>query len=300
MNTKSDAMKKEGASLSLKQIHALEATARLGGFSQAAAELGVSQPSVSNLVHAAETRFGCRLLTREHGQVAPTPLLRALLPRLRAITVLSAEIARELQDRVALRSGQFKVGYSTYRFAMPILAAFIRDHPGLAVTARAMASHDLLPLLRAGELDVAFITAQSAPEGLESLLVRRSRVVAAVPVDHPLAARDGLRWADLDGAPLIQREESSGTRRLFEAAAARAGITLRTVLALGSWGSMREMALGGVGVAIVMEGEAPDDPALRILPLDEAGLEIAHFLTCLPEMRMTAAVGQFFAVAADA
>ncbi|KQO61577.1 LysR family transcriptional regulator [Methylobacterium sp. Leaf87] len=70
---------------SLNDLTAFVAVARLGSFTKAAAQLGVSQPALSQTVRALETRLGIRLLARTTRSVSATEagerLLKAVGPR---------------------------------------------------------------------------------------------------------------------------------------------------------------------------------------------------------------------------
>lgn len=70
---------------SLNDLTAFVAVARLGSFTKAAAQLGVSQPALSQTVRALEARLGIRLLARTTRSVSATEagerLLKAIGPR---------------------------------------------------------------------------------------------------------------------------------------------------------------------------------------------------------------------------
>ncbi|KQP24747.1 LysR family transcriptional regulator [Methylobacterium sp. Leaf102] len=70
---------------SLNDLTAFLAVARLGSFTKAAAQLGVSQPALSQTVRALEARLGIRLLARTTRSVSATEagerLLKAVGPR---------------------------------------------------------------------------------------------------------------------------------------------------------------------------------------------------------------------------
>jgi len=69
--------------LSLRQLRAFEAVARLGSVSGAAREVNVSQPGVTQAVRALEMRLGARLFERRRSGCYATELGAVLLPRVR-------------------------------------------------------------------------------------------------------------------------------------------------------------------------------------------------------------------------
>ncbi|MEZ5825991.1 MAG: substrate-binding domain-containing protein [Geminicoccaceae bacterium] len=211
---------------------------------------------------------------------------------------LKTEVDSQISDHESLRAGSFWVGYSTYQIAMPPIARFIRTYPEITLTARAMASLDLVPMLRAGELDVAFVTARTAFEDLFNLEVASFRIGIIARADGALAKVDRLAWSDIAGLPLIQREPNAGTRRIFEAAAREAGIEVRTILGLGSWGSITSLVREGIGVGVGSEAEMTTaDHDLKFIPMKDKSLDAHQFLVAVPAMAESVIVRQFIEIA---
>jgi molybdate transport repressor ModE-like protein len=285
---------KSTSKLSLSQLRALEAVARTGSFSAAAKELGVSQPSVSNHVQAIESRFKTRLIAKAGYTTGPTPALETLLPRIRAALSLCSDIEADLEEQKSVTAGELRIGYSTYQLAIPIISRFMTRYPDVAIEARSLATQDLLRLMDEGRVDICFITGREIPAPLEGIRLVRSRVVLAAPKDHPMTEREAVSWSEIDGLPLIQREGSSGTRKIFDAAATVAGVKPKTLLALGSWGSIASLIRSGVGLGVCMEAEITDHDGFVPVRIDDPALFASHFVVCHKDMAKVAAVQAFF------
>ncbi|PIE09569.1 MAG: LysR family transcriptional regulator [Rhodobacterales bacterium] len=284
----------KGVQISLKQLQAVELVVRHGGYTAGAQALGVSQPTVSNLVLAAESHFSCKLVEKEGARVKGTPLYDAIRGQVVALLALSAEIEDTLAGHRDLKQTTLRLGYTTYQIAIPYVAEFAQIHPGVDLEARAMATHDLLPLIRSGELDLGFVTALECPEGLFGTLVTPNQIGVVLPQSHPLAAKSALNWSDIAGEKLLQREHSSGTRRLFEAAARIAQADVTTILGLGSWGSIAALVRGGAGLGIALEAECGQEPDLLFRPIRDRNLRANHYLVTLPAMKHVAPVRAMF------
>lgn len=283
----------------LVQLSVLEAIARCGGIGAAARDLGLSQPSVSNhLAHQIEERLSSRLFDRSGHRLEANALLRPLLPRLRALLQISEDVAAALGGLATLETGRLSIGYSTHQFIMDILATFRQRHPGVRIEARCHGSYDLLEGLRRGSFEACFVTLAEPEPYLVCHELRREEVVLMVGRDSTLATRARLSWAELAGLDLIRREGASGTRRAFDAHAARERIALRTAIDLGSWESMRLAAAQGVGVGVALSGEIePDDPHIVALALEQPVPRLGHYLVTLPEHRNMGAVAALFEIA---
>lgn len=286
-----------GKGLSIAQLRAVEAVARLGNFSAAAKAMGVSQPSVSNHVAAVERHARARLFTRLGHSVRPTPALEALLPRIRALLAIYSDVEQGLVAAREMATGALRIGYSTYQLAMPVIGRFMQDHPGIEIEARALASADILEGLEDGRLDVGFVTGRAIPAEMHGAALIETPVVLAAPPDHPLARKGHAGWDEIAGLALIQREKSSGTRQLFEGAAKLARIELNTVLALGSWGSIVAMVREGVGLGVALGAELTDQEGLAAVRIADGRLAARHFIVCQRDMAHVAAVETLIALA---
>lgn len=281
------------SSLTLRQLEAVEQTIRSGSYSKAARVLGVSQPSVSNLVAAIERQFGCKLVHRENAALAPTPVYDEIRGRVIAALALIEETDRVLSQHRDLEAGSLRIGYSTYQVAMPVIARFIALHPNVDLVARSMASDDLVGLLQAGEIDLAYITARDVPNGIEGYPVADVRIGVVLREDHPLMGKQVLDWRDLRDEKIVTREPSSGTRTIFEDAAGAAGLDINTIFGLGSWGSVAAILRDGIGVGVALDIECREEKGLQFKPIDDPRLHARQYLISLPAMKHTASLKAF-------
>ncbi|MCV6598357.1 MAG: LysR substrate-binding domain-containing protein [Mangrovicoccus sp.] len=283
--------------ISLKQLQALAQVTQRASFTEAAKALGVSQPTVSNLVNSLEKQYSCKLLDRSGSEITPTPLLESVFGQLRAISTLAEELDTALSQARDLQAGRLNIGYSTYQIAMPVLSGFIQAYPKVTTNARSLASHDLLPLLYSGGFDLGFLTGKELPAGLDGMVIAPAQIGILMPDNHPLADKTAICWGDLAGQSLLQREPTSGTRRIFEAAATLAGQELNTALGLGSWGSIVSLVRAGTGLGIGFAVEFTGEQGLVFRAIQDPNLAANHYLACLPAMRRISAVAQFFDIA---
>jgi DNA-binding transcriptional LysR family regulator len=121
---------------SLNDLAAFIAVARAGSFTRAAAQLGVSQPALSQTVRALEARLGVRLLARTTRSVAPTEagarLLGAVGPRFDEIEAGLASLAG-LRDRPAGTVRITATEHAAHAVLWPALRRLLPDYPDIAV-----------------------------------------------------------------------------------------------------------------------------------------------------------------------
>lgn len=112
------------------------AVAEERSFTKAAARLGMTQSSLSQIVRRVETRLGLRLLTRTTRSVAPTEagerLLRTLVPALEELDSSIAALGAQ-QDRPAGTIRITSVEHAAKTVIWPALKKLLPDYPGIVV-----------------------------------------------------------------------------------------------------------------------------------------------------------------------
>ncbi|WP_432695192.1 LysR family transcriptional regulator [Marinobacterium sp. YM272] len=110
--------------------------ARVGSFTRAAAQIGVSQSALSHAVRGLETRLGVRLLTRTTRKVTPTPEGERVLER---IAPHFTQIEEELEALVEMRdqpAGTIRItttDHAADTVVWPKLAPVLLKYPDLKV-----------------------------------------------------------------------------------------------------------------------------------------------------------------------
>ncbi|PRY28320.1 LysR family transcriptional regulator [Pseudosporangium ferrugineum] len=175
------------------QLRALVAVAGAGSFTDAAAQLGVSQAAVSRAVAALEKELGARIVERTTRHVTLTPLGVRIVAQAQRVLAEVALLTRMATERRELRVGYAwaALGRHTRRLQKQWAAAR-PDLPLIFVQAI-----DPTGGLADGSSDVAVIRwALDDPRFATAGIGYESRY-AAVATDSALARRRSLRIADL-------------------------------------------------------------------------------------------------------
>lgn len=284
--------------LTLSQMRAFEAVARTGSVLEASRDLRIAQPSVSTQARAFEAQSGSRLFLREGKGFSLTPLGQEVFQQVRIALSMVDDVTRILVDQKRLARGVLRIGYSAHQYAMPLLAEFAKLYPGIKLEARSMASQDLLDRLDRNLLDVAMVTGAQLPERLFIRVRHTERVVLMVPASHPLAAHsNGVDWDQIKDISLVRREASSGTRQIFEAAAAQQELDFPAMVEVGSWSSMVDAVSAGLGIGLAVEGELAERKDLVAVPINDPALSASHCIVTQEKMEKLATVKAFFELA---
>lgn len=192
----------------LRHLQVFREVARLGSLSAAAEALAYTQPAVSQQMAALERRAGMSLLDRTTRGVRLTDAGEALLRHAEAILAEQILAERELEAIAGLRGGRVRMASFPTAGAALVPAAvslFGARYPDVALFVLEAEPEEAVPMLRAGELEVAIVgEAIKRPKGYSDLyknldlhhLLDEPRY-ALLPPGHRLARRKRLRLQDL-------------------------------------------------------------------------------------------------------
>jgi LysR family hydrogen peroxide-inducible transcriptional activator len=192
--------------MNLQDIRYLVAVAELRHFGRAAEACNVSQPTLSSQIRKLEAELGVTLLERTNKRVDITPVGSQILIHARRALAESAQmeaVARAARDPLI---GPLKLGVipTLAPYLMPILLKPLRQaHPGLTIELWEDQTRSLIDGLRNHKLDAALLaTPPDAPEITEIALFVEP-LLAALPLDHPLAGGDAVSEESLTGELLV-------------------------------------------------------------------------------------------------
>ncbi|WP_432926260.1 LysR family transcriptional regulator [Microbispora sp. CA-135349] len=191
--------------------HELEAFLTLAEelhFGRTAERLRVSTARISQTIAKLERRVGVPLFARTSRRVELTPLGRRLheevRPAWRRITSAFEQAVAEGRGIVGTLRVAF-VGAAAGQLLVGAAELLRRREPGCDVQLREAQMVDLMPWLRAGEVDVALGTFPIEEPGIATgpVLASEARMLA-VPSGHPFARRESVSLEDLARVPLLQ------------------------------------------------------------------------------------------------
>jgi DNA-binding transcriptional LysR family regulator len=123
------------------------------------------------------------------------------------------------------------------------------DHPRMAIQLRRAGSRLGRRLLESGEIDLAVVRGEEAPEGFEHRRLVRDALWLALPAGHRLAGRARISPRDLAGEPLVSFAPGSFTRRRVMSVLEPLGASVQIEVE-GRAAALRYVAMG-LGVAFL-------------------------------------------------
>ncbi|HEY8704468.1 MAG TPA: selenium metabolism-associated LysR family transcriptional regulator [Gaiellaceae bacterium] len=250
-----------------RQLAAFCAVVERRSFSQAAEQLGVTQPAVSLQIRSLEKRLGLQLLDRSGRRVEPTEagtrLYRSAQRLLAMEEQLLADLGGEAEGELA---GRLEIGASTGPggTVLPVvLAEFQQLHPGVHVALAVSDTQHVVEQVARREVELGVVGASRRHRGVVFEPFFRDEVVLAVPRGHRFAGR-AVTLDELKVEPLVLMQEGAGVRQVIEEELRAAGLRLRDLdvrLELGLQESARSAVVAGYGVTFISRSAIEADLA---------------------------------------
>ncbi|GAA2110517.1 LysR family transcriptional regulator [Actinomadura alba] len=268
--------------MNLQQLRYAVALADELHFGRAARRAGVQQPPFSQQIRRLENELGVTLFERTTRHVRLTPAGEAfVIEARRALTHLEA--AAQAAGRVGRgETGRLMIGFvgSAVNQALPpVLRRYRSRYPGVDLELRELTTAQQVEELIQGRLDIGVLRAPIAgprQTALTTITVARERFVVALPIRHPLSAREHVPLPALaaDAFVLPPRSLGPGFHDQITRMARAAGFELRVVQEAVQMQTIVGLVAAGIGVSIVPESVGRlhrDDVVFRPLtPLTRA------------------------------
>ncbi len=260
--------------MELRQLEYFVAVAEEANFTRAAERVHISQSGVSAQIRRLEHELGADLFDRSGRTAALTAAGEAALDHARTALASAAAVREAVNQVNGLIRGRVQVGMVASCTIEPLfeaLGAFHTEHPGVEIDVSEDTSDHLIERVRAGTLELALVGMPADAElGLAVLPVVSERLVAAVPVTHPLAHKSSVLLADLAPYPLACLPSGTGIRAVFDQACAAAGLGPRVALQAAAPRAVADLAIRGLGVAVLSASMTADHAdQLRTLPIKD-------------------------------
>lgn len=194
-------------SLDLKDLQDIKVICESGSFRQAAREMGVTQPTLSNRVAQMERRLGAVLFDRSRGRSRPTALALMVAGRAQNLLLDAGNLVKEVQRLSNRSGGTVRLGFGPAPAVALLPQLILRvkaELPRVSMVCRTGSSAKLLEQLEDGETDIVICPhdAELMRPGFHSEPLIQDRIVAVVSANHRLAETGVSSVADLFSHPV--------------------------------------------------------------------------------------------------
>ena len=248
--------------MEFKQLQSFVTVVQQKSFTKAAAQLFLSQPTISTHIYQLEEELHTKLILRTTKSITITPKGRELYDY--AMNIL--ELKQRMLEACSVESKRIiHLGASTIpsAYILPqLLPEFGREHEDIYFVMNQSDSQGIIDGLKDGLFNIGFIGMECQDEEIICRPFCRDRLVLITPVnEHFLALQEEGEAAvtELLKEPLILREKGSGSEKLAEQFLASSGLQeekLHVVARVNDQEAIKNLVAGGLGVSLISERAA--------------------------------------------
>jgi DNA-binding transcriptional LysR family regulator len=250
--------------MELRHFETFLKIAQLKSFTKAAAELYLTQPTVSKQIVDLEGFLGVRLIDRNKRTVTLTRAGEILLQYAKEMVNLKKEAIDAIGAFKGLKRGNITVGASTIPgiYILPkLLGMFKKQYEGIGIKLVVTDTQGIIEQLEEGDIDIGFVGAKVPSQKIEYKKFIDDIIVTVAPPDFP----DTVSISDIKRYPFIIREKGSGTRNTFEGALKKikdlTATDLTVTAELTDTEAIKEAVKGGMGISYMSRLAIVDDVA---------------------------------------
>ncbi len=216
-------MKKQRFDVSLEDLQTFLAIADENSFTRVAAQLSLSQPSISNRIRRLEEKLGVQLFERTPRRVEMTIDGRRLYDQTAVTLYTLKRVLQDFHGEATARRRRVDIAATLLvaSVALPDLLWRFQDaHPAISVRV-----HDVMPqgafnAVREGSCDLALVVPEGDSHGLDLEPLTTDQCVVVTPRNHPLLQFERVTFAQALEFPLLSMDAHQGLQRAILAAAA--------------------------------------------------------------------------------
>lgn len=264
--------------MELRQLRYFVAVADELHFGRAARRLHMSQPPLSVQVTRLEQEVGVPLFERSTRRVMLTPAGRHLQARARRILEEMDSIRSEMRDYADGLAGELTAGFvssANYTVLPGVVRLFRTRRSEVTLSLAPLTSGEQLERLRDGSLDVGIVRDEVGPadasaDAITTEVVFEERLVACLPIDHPLANLPEVTAEQVSELPMISYPGSlmRGYVDRVSEVLASAGGAVNVVEEVVHQETALGFVAAGVGVSILPESVRQlVPPSIAVVPL---------------------------------
>ncbi len=289
--------------MNLRHIEVFHAVYVNGSVSAAARALGVSQPSVSNVLRHAESRLGFALFKRAKGRLVPTEEAHTLFIEVSEIYDRVGSLRQTSKNLAHAADGHIRIGVLPgfgIDVAPMAVAAFRRRQRQVSFDIQTLHHADIPRMLQERHCDLAIAYENAGHEKLEYQEIgRRELVLLYRKADIPNAPpRLGLNV--LENRDFVSLAHSGPLGTLFSREVTRLNVDIRETVTISTMYVAAALVREGVGVAVV------DDFTARVCVADdmdyrpfEPPLSFGVYSVCLADRPVSRITRAFITLLAE-
>ncbi len=239
--------------LEVKHLRLVQAVHEERSITRAGNRLHLTQSAISHQLKEIEDRLGASLFQRMRHDMVLTPAGKRVLDSAALVLEELKRTEEAVAEMAGRQGGTVRLStqcYTAYHWLPQLMKTFSAKHPHVSVHINVDATYRAVDALLEGTLDLALTNDKRSHERLRFVPVFGDELIAIMPANHPLAAREHLRPRDFQDQTLVlpsDLKDSYLNRIFLEPAEAAPAQSLKVPLTE----AIVEMVKGGMGIGVL-------------------------------------------------
>lgn len=263
------------------KLYTLLKVAEYRNYTQAAKSLNLTQPAVSQHIHALENELGVRLFERLGNRLVLTRAGEKAVSAARAISTLYDNLKYEISDsNYGVKELNIGITHTVESNRISeALAKYVSENRNIKIKLITDTQSKLRSMLKNYELDMAIIDGSVSDEALVSKLLDTDRLVLVTDPSHPLAQKDSVTIDEIRHEKMILRLPGSGTGNMFLSAIQYKDINIDEfdiILEVDNIATIKDLVRQRYGVSVLAESACMDEimkKKLVALPIEQLNMK---------------------------
>ncbi|MGI5911913.1 MAG: LysR family transcriptional regulator [Syntrophomonadaceae bacterium] len=289
--------------MNLYQLYYFRTLAKLEHYTKAAAELSLTQPSLSHAMSALETELGVNLFEKQGRNIVLTKYGKSFLPYVEnALTELEAG-TKKLKELTSGTHGVISIGFiytlSTH-FIPSLIAGFSKDEQFKDIkfflkegTTQDHCTDELIKGLKDEIFDLIFVSLIPKDPNIDFIPICEQKLVAILPPTSPLAKNSTIDLKDLAPYPLIHYAGKVGLKREINRLFRKVNMVPKVSCEVENEISMAGLVAANMGVAVVPENPTFNNFNVKVVSISNPSYERIVYLGYMKNRQLILPVRQF-------
>ncbi len=246
--------------MELRHLRYFVAVADELSVTKAAKSLRLAQPSLTRQIRNLEEEVHVKLFHRDKKRLELTEAGHFFLARAKQVLSQVEADVNDLRSHGKGETGPLKIGYMLdmqYDLLPVTLSAFRKVWPKVLLNLLEMTAAEQIAALHKNKIQIGFVREPGLPslEGLQSMAVTKSRMMAVVPDTFPLKGKKVLHFRDLADQAFISlcEDDYPGTRDWLNKVCRDEGFTPKITHESNSTATLIHLVALEMGVALLPE-----------------------------------------------
>ncbi|MFM2479803.1 LysR family transcriptional regulator [Celerinatantimonas sp. YJH-8] len=185
--------------MELRQLRHFVSVVEQGSISGAARTLNLAQPAISSSIKKLEYDLKMPLFNRRDRGIELTQAGLEFLPHARQILNQARDAKLAMESLEGLNQGHVDIAVPSMLgsyYLPPLLMAFRHRYPNIDLNILDTGTRNILRLLLDGEIELGVVATKDVTSELNSGPLLREKMVVCMAIDHPLAEKETIEYAD--------------------------------------------------------------------------------------------------------